>query len=81
MNADVPPLRELGADLTRLTRRQQLTALALPFACAAAYFALAAHGWWPGAVLALVALSFFTYGSTSHDLVHRNLGLPRRVND
>jgi beta-carotene hydroxylase len=28
-----------------------------------------------------VALSFVTYGSVSHDLVHRNLGLPRRAND
>ena len=26
-------------------------------------------------------LSFVTYGSISHDLVHRTLGLPRRVND
>ena len=28
-----------------------------------------------------VALSFVTYGSTSHDLVHRTLGLSRRTND
>ena len=77
----LPPLRELGTDLTRLTRRQRFTALALPFACCAAYFPLAALGWWPAAVLALVALSFFTYGSTSHDLVHRALGLPRRANE
>jgi beta-carotene hydroxylase len=28
-----------------------------------------------------VALSFVTYGSISHDLVHRNLGLPKRLND
>jgi beta-carotene hydroxylase len=33
------------------------------------------------AVLSLVALSFVTYGSISHDLVHRNLGLPKTVND
>lgn len=77
----VPPLRELGNDLTRLTRRQKCAALALPIACAAAYWPLAAAGWWPGAVLALVALSFFTYGSTSHDLVHRNMGLPGRANE
>jgi beta-carotene hydroxylase len=32
-------------------------------------------------VFCLVALSFVTYGSVSHDLVHRNLGLPRRIND
>jgi beta-carotene hydroxylase len=77
----VPALRELGLDLSRLTRRQRFTALALPFACAGAYFACAAAGWWPAAVAALVALSFVTYGSTSHDLVHRNLGLPGRTNE
>ncbi len=33
------------------------------------------------AVLSLVALSFVTYGSISHDLVHRNLGLYGPVND
>ena len=55
--------------------------LALPFAWAGAYFGFAAAGWWPAAVFALVALSFVTYGSTSHDLVHRSLGLPRRAND
>ena len=77
----VPSLRELGPDLLRVTGRQRLTALALPFACCGAYWGFAALGWWPAAVLALAALSFFTYGSTSHDLVHRNLGLPRRANE
>ena len=28
-----------------------------------------------------MALSFVTYGSISHDLVHRSLGLPRTLND
>ena len=37
--------------------------------------------WWPLAVLAVMALSFVTYGSSSHDLVHRTLRLPRRLND
>src|SRR5690606_15964641 len=38
-------------------------------------------GHWALAVGALVALSFVTYGSTSHDLVHRTLGLGRTAND
>jgi beta-carotene hydroxylase len=46
-----------------------------------AYFVSAALGWWPPAVFALVALSFVTYGSTSHDLVHRSLGLPPAANE
>ncbi|HVS36925.1 MAG TPA: fatty acid desaturase [Gemmataceae bacterium] len=77
----LPPLRELGADLARITRRQQMSAVALPFLCCGAYFAFAACGWWAPAVGALVALSFFTYASTSHDLVHASLALPRRAND
>ncbi len=79
--ARMPPLRELGPDLLRVSPRRRAISLALPFLWCGAYFGFAALGWWPAAVLALVGLSFVTYGSTSHDLVHRNLGLPRRVND
>jgi beta-carotene hydroxylase len=74
-------LHQLGSDLVHLTVRQRLTSLALPFLWCGTYFAFAALGWWPAAVLALVALSFVTYGSISHDLVHRTLGLPRALND
>ena len=77
----VPPLRELGEDLLRTTVLQRGATLALPFLCTAAYFVAAARGWWPAAVLAVMGLSFFTYGSTSHDLVHRTLGLRRWPND
>jgi beta-carotene hydroxylase len=77
----LPSLADLGPDLTRLTARQRWISLALPFVCCGAYFGCAAVGWWPAAVLALVALSFVTFGSVSHDLVHRNLGLPRAAND
>jgi beta-carotene hydroxylase len=81
MPEHLPPLRELGPDLLRLPRWRRALSLALPFVWCGAYFVFAALGWWPAAVFALVALSFVTYGSTSHDLVHRNLGLPRVVND
>jgi beta-carotene hydroxylase len=37
--------------------------------------------WWPFAVVSLICLSFITYGSISHDLVHRNLGLRKTTND
>jgi beta-carotene hydroxylase len=77
----LPPLRELGPDLLRVALwRKQLT-LALPFWWCGAYFGFAALGWWPAAAFAVVAFSFVTYGSTSHDLVHRSLGLPRAAND
>ncbi len=77
----MPPLRELGLDLTRISPLRRLLSLALPFFWCAAYFAFAFQGWWPPAVFALVALSFVTYGSISHDLVHRNLGLTPAVNE
>src|SRR5438093_1610566 len=37
----MPPLRLLGPDLTTVTWGQRFIALALPFACAAAYFTFA----------------------------------------
>jgi len=77
----VPPLRELGDDLLRTGPLRRALTLALPFLCTAAYFACASRRAWPLAVLAVMALSFFTYGSTSHDLVHRTLGLRRWPND
>ena len=36
---------------------------------------------WIAAVACLVILSFITYGSVSHDLVHCNLGLSKRDSD
>jgi beta-carotene hydroxylase len=77
----VPSLAELGVDLLRVTAFQRLTSVTLPFLCVAAYFVFASFRLWPLAVLTLMYLSFITYGSISHDLVHRTLGLPRRWNE
>jgi beta-carotene hydroxylase len=76
-----PRLSELGTDLLHLTRWQLIRAIAWPFAAFAAYWVFAAFGLWIPAVLSLIVLSFVTYGSTSHDLVHGTLGLQRRTND
>jgi len=76
----LPPARQF-ADLVPLTNGQRVLTLALPFGYAAAYFGFAALGWWVPAVAMLMGLSFITYGSTSHDLVHANLGLRKSVND
>jgi beta-carotene hydroxylase len=70
----------LASDLLHVTPRQRWLTVALPFACVAAYVAFAGLGWWPPAVLAVAAYTFYSYGSTSHDLVHGNLRLPRRLN-
>jgi beta-carotene hydroxylase len=79
--AGLPPLADLGLDLLRITPARRAVTLAVPFACVAGYAALAHLRHWLPAVACLVYLSFATYGSISHDLVHRTLGLPRRVND
>jgi len=76
-----PPISELGRDLLLVTPFQLYLGLCLPFVCAGLYICAALNALWSIAVLALMMLSFLTYGSTSHDLVHRNLGLPRRMNE
>lgn len=76
-----PKLADLGSDLLQVSRRRVAWSLLLPFAACTAYWILAASGWWLPAVVSLMVLSFSSYGSTSHDLVHGTLGLNRRVND
>jgi beta-carotene hydroxylase len=76
-----PSLHDLGADLLRVSRFRRAITLIIPFACVAIYLALAFFGAWPLAVMTLMYLSFATYGSISHDLVHRNLGLSRGWNE
>jgi beta-carotene hydroxylase len=80
-NSNPPHLLELGSDLLELTAAQRVFTLAAPLIFAGIYFYAAFTGHWVIAVLSLIYLSFVTYGSTSHDLVHRNLGLPRKVNE
>lgn len=77
----LPSLNDLGLDLLCISPARRVITLATPFLCVALYLAFASLRLWPLAVLTLMYLSFVTYGSISHDLVHRTLGLPRRVND
>jgi beta-carotene hydroxylase len=76
-----PTIHELGRDLLAVPRWRVVGSLTVPFVLAASYFLLACTGWWVPAVACVVALSFVTYGSISHDLVHRSLGLSKRLND
>lgn len=77
----LPSLRELGDDLLRVSPLRRVITLALPFICMGGYAVFAWLGWWPLAVLSVMALCFITYGSSSHDLVHRTLGLSPKFND
>lgn len=76
-----PNLLQVAPELFRISKARRILTLCLPFFYVALYFIFAWLRWWPLAALSLVALSFVTYGSISHDLVHRNLGLPKAVND
>jgi beta-carotene hydroxylase len=77
----LPRFAEISDGLTRITHAQLVRSLALPFVYLALYFAFATLEYWILAVTCLIVLNFVTYGSVSHDLVHANLGLSRRVND
>ena len=76
----LPRFNEVATDLIYLPRSRVIWGLALPFLWIAFYCVFASLGWWVAAIGCLVCLSFVTYGSISHDLVHGNLGLPRRWN-
>ena len=78
---ELPSLQELGLDLLRVPLWRRVLSLLLPFVLCTAFFVLASCGHWLLALACPVLLSFFTYASISHDLVHRTLGLPRWLNE
>jgi beta-carotene hydroxylase len=78
---ELPSISELGRDLLAVSAWRRALSLVLPFLLAGAFFVLAARGMYLAALACTVLLSFFTYGSTSHDLVHRNLRLPSWLNE
>ncbi|HVT04846.1 MAG TPA: fatty acid desaturase [Thermoanaerobaculia bacterium] len=77
----LPSLEELGRDLLVVPIWKRVFTLATPFVLVALFFVLAAQGEWLAALVCPVLLSFLTYGSISHDLVHRTLRLPRWLNE
>ncbi|MCA9014835.1 MAG: fatty acid desaturase [Planctomycetaceae bacterium] len=79
--SDLPRLSDIGTDLLQITRCQRARALSIPFIACLAYWLFAWYANWLFAVLSLVVMSFVTYGSSSHDLVHHNLGLKRSTNE
>jgi beta-carotene hydroxylase len=77
----LPSLDAIGRDLLILPVWRRVLSLSLPFGLVAAFFVLGVRGFWIAALACPVILSFITYGSISHDLVHRSLKLPRWLND
>jgi beta-carotene hydroxylase len=83
---DLPSLDTLGRDLLYVSRARRALSLATPFVLTATFFMLAHRAGqhpslWFAALACPVALSFLTYASTSHDLVHRNLHVPLWLNE
>ena len=77
----LPPLADLAPDLLRVPAWRKTLNLVLPFAFAAAFFVFASRQLWIAALVCTMALTFVTYGSISHDLVHRTLRLPHWLNE
>jgi beta-carotene hydroxylase len=75
-----PSIQELGPDLLVLSKTQLLVTLGLPVTFFTLYFVFAIQDLWYLAVPCTMALSFCTYGSTSHDLVHGNLRINTTLN-
>ncbi len=78
---ELPSLDALGRDLLAVPIWRRVVSLVAPFVLAGLFFILAAQGKWIAALVCPVLLSFLTYGSISHDLVHRTLRLPRWLNE
>jgi beta-carotene hydroxylase len=76
-----PGVRDLGADLLHVSAARRALVVVRPFVACLGYWACATHGWWLPAISSLVAMMFLTYTSSSHDYVHRTLGLPRAANE
>ena len=79
--SELPSLDTLGQDLLHVPWWRRTVSLTLPIGLTSAFFVLTAHGGWLPALACPVLLSFLTYASTSHDLVHRNLRLPGWLNE
>ena len=78
---EFPSLERLGRDLLVVAWWRRALSLAAPFALALGYFACAYDHRWTAAIACTMLLTFLTYGSVSHDLVHRTLRLSPRVNE
>ncbi len=77
----LPSLAELGRDLLVVSRTEVAVSLFRPVLCFLLFWAFALAHHYLAACLSMAGLMFFTYTSTSHDLVHRTLPLPGPLNE
>ncbi len=79
--ARLPSFETLGRDLLAVHPWRRAVSLATPFILTTAFFLFAVKGLWIASFVCTMFLTFFTYGSISHDLVHRTLRLPPALNE
>ena len=77
----LPDLDTLGRDLLATSWPRRTFVLAAPLLSSALFVASATFGQPILCVVATGLVTFFTYGTASHDLVHRALGLSRGTNE
>ena len=77
----LPSLDLPGRDLLVVPVWRRAVSLATPFLLPIAYFVCAGNGLWIASIGCTMLLTFVTYGSISHDLVHRTLRLPAVLNE
>jgi beta-carotene hydroxylase len=75
----LPALRDITAQLHPVSTIEKWSVVAIPLMTMSAYFLFAAIGWYWAAFMSVFYLSFVTYGSCCHDLVHCNIGLTRKA--
>lgn len=80
-DAGLPSLDHLGRDLLVVNVWRRVASLVTPFLLTIAFFVCAANRLWIGSIGCTMLLTFVTYGSISHDLVHRTLRLRPPLNE
>jgi beta-carotene hydroxylase len=76
-----PTLDTLGRDLLVVAMWRRALSLAVPFLLVIGFFLCAIRRLWFASIGCTALLTFFTYGSISHDLVHGTLAMPRVLNE
>jgi beta-carotene hydroxylase len=79
--ADLPSIDILGRDLLVVRKWRCAGSLTTPFLLAISFFLFAGGGLWAASLGCAMFLTFVTYGSVSHDLVHGTLRLRRALNE
>jgi beta-carotene hydroxylase len=80
-DAGLPSHDHLGRDLIVVNEWRRAGSLATPFLLTIAFFLCAAKELWIGSIGCTMLLTFVTYGSLSHDLVHKTLRLPPAIDE